>query len=1015
MKRRAPSTSAESPPPPSGVVTFLFTDIEGSTRLWERHPDTMPRALEQHDELLRGIIESTGGHVFKTVGDAFCAAFADPAQAIEAAVAIQLALRRVAWPLPGPLHVRMALHTGRAEERQGDYFGRPLNRCARIEGVAVGDQVLLSRETAALVAERLPAGASLADLGAHRLRDLARPEHVFQLNPPGLPADFPPLRSLDALPNNLPARGSSFIGREAALATVRERLAHTRLLTLKGVGGLGKTRLALQLAADMLDQFEDGVWFVELAPVTDPELLPQAVATALGVREEPGCPITGSLIDALRDQALLLVLDNCEHLVDAAAALSAALLGQCRGLKVLVTSREPLNIEGESVWPVPPLALPSIQDIATSADPVAAVLYSEAALLFVERAREVAPGFELSAANAVAVAEICRRLDGIALAIELAAARVPMMAPPQIAARLDQSLRLLTGGKRAGLPHQQTLRTAIAWSYDLCSADERLLLRRLAVFQGGWSLESATAICTDDQLDDWLLVDLLAQLANRSLVEALGSDGPDGPRYRLLETIRQFAMEQAQAAGDDVTGLRERHLAWGSELAEQADAGLRGAEQAMWLTRLDIEHDNLRAALDWAADAGTTGMGLRLGGHLWRYWYQRGRVAEGRQTLAELLALPDFDTAPADRALALHGAGTLATREGDLTQARAWLETSLAIRRELGDLPGISATLNNLAIVANQAGQVEEAQRILEENLAVQRRIGDPWPIATTLYNLATSDHEQGRFADARRRLDESLALSRAAGRQRLTAKVLEGLGLLRGYAGDYSGALAYLDQSLATFDSLGDRAMAAQVLRASAVMLRAEQRLPEAFTRIKASLAAFSELGERRGLAQALTELGRLHFYNSDLPAARAAFAESIAVVESLDDPFIASDLFDALGRLACHDEDFLAARGYLCRSLALRRDLRRTPWLIASLESQAILIAREGDPQAAHHIADVAARCREEIGLRDEPEEAEEVARALRNADDAATVRVTKELVEPFATLTGAVDWVLQRCARD
>lgn len=1006
--------TSETPPPPSGVVTFLFTDIEGSTRLWEQHPDTMPRALEQHDELLRGAIEAAGGHVFKTVGDAFCAAFAEPVQAVEAAVAIQLALVRVAWLPPGPLHVRMALHTGRAEERQGDYFGRPLNRCARIEGVAVGDQILLSRETAELVEDRLPAGAKLVDLGAHRLRDLSRPEHVFQLNPPGLATDFPPLRSLDALPNNLPARGSSFIGREGALAEVKKRLAGTRLLTLKGVGGLGKTRLALQAAADLLDQFPDGVWFVELAPVAEPELVAQAVATALGVREEPGRPILASLQEGLRDQSLLLVLDNCEHLIEAAASLAAALLRHCRSLRILATSREPLNIEGELVWPVPPLELPSATGIAHCADPVRELLRSEAAVLFVERARDVAPGFDLNAANAVAVADICRRLDGIALAIELAAARVPMMPPPQIAARLDQSLRLLTGGKRGGLPHQQTLRAAIAWSYELCSPEEQLLLRRLAVFQGGWSLESATAICCDDCVDDWLLMDLLARLVDRSLVDPVAADGPDGARYRLLETIRQFATEQASGAGDDVADLRDRHLAWCSTLAEQADAGLRGPEQALWLTRLDVEHDNLRAALDWTADAGATGAGLRLGGHLWRYWYQRGRVAEGRQTLAELLALPDTGVAPADRALALHGAGTLATREGDLAQARTWLEEALAIRRALGDLPGSSATLNNLAIVANQAGEVEEAQRILEENLAVQRRIGDPWPIATTLYNLATSDHEQGRFADARRRLDESLALSHAAGHQRLTAKVLEGLGLLRGYAGDYVGALDYLEQSHAIFVALGDRAMAAQALRASAVMLRAEQRLPEAFARINASLATFTELGERRGMAQALTELGRLHYYNSDLVAAHAVFAESIGMVETLDDPFIASDLFDALGRLACHEEDLPTARAFLCRSLVLRRDLRRTPWLIASIESQAILIAREGDPLTANHIAQVAARCREEIGLRDEPEEADEVARALRSAVDAATAQITKGSTEPFADLSGTVEWLLDSCTR-
>ncbi len=574
---RTEALQPETRQPPSGSVTFLFTDIEGSTRLWERHPDAMGRALRLHDRLLREAIVAHGGHVFKTVGDAFCVAFPDAPAAAAAALASQLALKREDWPPPGRLHVRMALHTGRAEERDGDYYGRPLNRCARIEGLAHGDQVLLSEDAAALVSGQLPAGATLDDLGSHRLRDLTRPERIFLLRHPELPDSYPPLRSLDARPNNLPVRSASFVGRERELLAIKDRLQQTRLLTLKGVGGLGKTSLALQAAADLLDDFPDGVWFADLAPLEEPELVAQTTATALGYREEPGRPLVETLTEGLRDRELLLILDNCEHLIEPCAELAAAILRRCPKVRIVATSRDVLGVAGEQVWPVPPLAVPNVSGraIAADTDLVTDLLRSEAVSLFVERAQQVLPSFALTAANGPAVAEICRRLDGIALAIELAAARVPMMPPEKIASHLDQSLRLLTKGARTAGRNQATLRSAIDWSHDLCTDDEQRLLRRLSIFHGGWTMEAAQAICADDLLDEWDILDLLTRLTERSLVETYARD-TEHLRHHLLETIRQYAVEKLATGDDDTTALRARHLAWYRDVAVESDERAQG-------------------------------------------------------------------------------------------------------------------------------------------------------------------------------------------------------------------------------------------------------------------------------------------------------------------------------------------------------------------------------------------------------------------------------------------------------
>jgi predicted ATPase/class 3 adenylate cyclase len=525
---------AQAPHLPEGTVTFLFTDIEGSTRLWEEHPAAMQAALARHDALLHQAFQVHSGVVFKTFGDQFCAAFATVPDALAAALTLQRALHAAPWEEVGALRVRTALHTGMAETRGGDYFGPALNRVARLLEAGHGGQILLSRATQELAGDRLPEDASPRDLGEHRLKDLVRPEQIFQLVVPDLPADFPPLKTLDRRANNLPYQLTSFIGREQEMAEVKQLLSVRRLVTLTGAGGCGKTRLALQVAAEILESASDGAWSVDLAPLADPALVPQAVATALGVREEPGRPLTLTLVEFLKPQDLLMILDNCEHLVAACAQLAEALLQACPTLRILATSREPLSVGGEAPYRVPSLALPE----GRQSPVLGSLMQYESVRLFVDRAATVLPTFTVTEENAPAVAQVCRRLDGIPLALELAAARVKALPVQQLAARLEDRFRLLTGGSRTALPRQQTLRATMDWSYDLLSEPERALLRRLSVFHGGWTLEAAEAVCVAEGIEAEAILDLLTALVDRSLV--LYEEQEEAGRYRLLETVRQY-------------------------------------------------------------------------------------------------------------------------------------------------------------------------------------------------------------------------------------------------------------------------------------------------------------------------------------------------------------------------------------------------------------------------------------------------------------------------------------------
>jgi predicted ATPase/class 3 adenylate cyclase len=527
---------------PRGTVTFLFTDVEGSTRLWDAAPESMREALARHDRILRDAMAAHGGFVFATGGDGFAAAFSRAGDALEAAVDAQVRLTEERWREFTPLRVRMGLHTGEAEERGGDYFGAEVNRAARLKAVAHGGQVLCSQAMADLVRGHLAEGVMLIDLGDHRLRDLSQPIRVYQVGHPKLPSLFPSIRSVDAFPGNLPLQMSSFIGREEELQLVGKTLGEHRVVTLTGVGGVGKTRLALQAAAELLPSFEDGIWLIALAPVRDPEGLAETVAGVFRVTARPGLSVEESLALFLRDQRLLLVLDNCEHLLRRVASLVARIEEACPGVRVLATSREGLGLRGEQILVVPSLALPG------EGSNLENLMGSEAVQLFIDRARLVKATFALDAPNAEGVRQICTRLDGLPLAIELAAARIPAMNPTELSRRLDQRFRLLTGGDRVAVERHQTLRAAIDWSYDLCTEAERRLLPRLSVFSGGATLEAVEAVCAAAPVEVDEILDLMSSLVARSLVVA--DDSGLDTRYRLLETIRQYGVDRLAEAGE---------------------------------------------------------------------------------------------------------------------------------------------------------------------------------------------------------------------------------------------------------------------------------------------------------------------------------------------------------------------------------------------------------------------------------------------------------------------------------
>jgi len=832
---------------------FLFTDIEGSTRLWEERPAVMSRALVRHDEILAEVFTLRRGHVFKRVGDAFCVAFEAPATALEAALELQTRLAAEPWPAHCRLSVRVALHAGAAESRDGDYFGQPLNRIARLLGIAHGGQILLSAAAREILDGSLPADCALEFLGEHRLKDLFRPEQVYQVRAPGLPADFPPLRSLDSpdMPNNLPQQVTTFIGREREVAEVRGLLATHRLVTLTGTGGCGKTRLALQVAAEMLEQAPGGAWLIELAPLREASEIPAAMASALGVREEPGVPVLESIHSHLREQQALLLLDNCEHLIEPAARMVDQLLRRCPKVSILASSREPLRIPGERTYRVPSLAVPK-----AVSHMVDEVRHSEAVRLLVDRAQFHQPTFDVSPANAKAVVQLCASLDGIPLAIELAAARIRSLSLDQINSKLDDRFRLLTGGSRAALPRQQTLKALVDWSYDLLNQQEKRLLVGLSVFAGPFSLEAAHGVAAEPEMPEWEVFDLLESLADKSLlVVEPSADGATS--YRMLETVRRYGLERLAESGEyDRTRLR--HGEYFGALAEEAGRHLRGRGAKEWVRRLAPLHDEMRAAISWAIESGNRELGLRLAGGLGHYFYLCGRLQEGLRLCEQVLDLPKSE-ADHDSRQALFAAAWLAqsTREPD--KAEALFERLKAESERRGDSYTLGLALNGLGVVAEHLRRdFGVAQQRYRAALEAYSALPDGGRSYSTLNNLGSLKLSLGDYEGGLACYMRSLELLQAVGDVEVLSVVNGNVGQALTLMGRYLDGEPFLRTALDLAQELGGSTRVGNQLLNLGLWLRIQGRLDEAEASLRKALELISDGNELYFLGSCWIALGQ-------------------------------------------------------------------------------------------------------------------------------------------------------------
>ena len=783
---------------PSGTVTFLFTDIENSTRLLVGlGQETFARCVAEHNALMRDAITNAGGIIVNPEGGAFFAVFLTAPEAVAAVVDAQVLLQNHAWPVDADIRVRMGLHTGTGTIGGDDYVGIDVHRAARIASAGFGGQVLLSGATAAIARPSLPEGVEIVDLGEHGLKDLD-PEPLYQLLIVGLISEFPPLKSPRKTPTNLPIMATSFVGRDEELAEVEGLIRAARLLTVSGVAGAGKTRLALEAARSLSGDFPDGVWLIQLGAVTDPGLVATEAAYALGIQERQGAALGDTLLAYLGPKESLLVIDNCEHLIDAVAEFVNSLLAAAPGCKVIATSRESLRVGGEVAYRLRSMSLP---DDASDLGPLEIGRY-DAVRLFVERAATINPDFSITQETAPFIAEICVRLDGMPLAIELAAAQLRSLTPQQIVDHLDQGFQSVTGGLRTAVPRQQTLAAAIDWSYRLLDDEEKVLFERLSVFQGGFDLEAAQHVCSGDRIDAFDVFKLVSGLVDKSLI--IADVGGDVTRYRLLEMLRQFASARLDSAGPS-DALKRRHAEYFQSLAEEAEPNLRGGSEKEWRNRVNQELNNLRRAMEWSLDAGDPELGLRIAGALWRFWKETFRFSAGVRWLARMLeAGGSVDEIV--RAKVMLGLGTLMSYTDDPRSARVLLEQSIEIYREL-DVQGAEPALLRLGYpsavisLATNIWQYDQdfdrATELWGEALEIARRIGDAAGASLALGNLAEAAARSGDVERARAGYNESIKASYALNSTHRTVESISLSAVFEMSIDEPARAIALLDDAV--------------------------------------------------------------------------------------------------------------------------------------------------------------------------------------------------------------------------
>ncbi|MGQ0548180.1 MAG: ATP-binding protein [Armatimonadota bacterium] len=921
---------------PTATVTFVFTDIERSTRLLQQLGDRYAAILADHNRLLRGAFHKYGGQELETHGDGLLFAFPTARAAVEASVDAQRLVLAHPWPDGASVRVRIGVHTGEPISGETGYVGIGLHRAARICAAGHGGQTLLSQTTRDLLEDDPLDTIRLRDLGQHRLKDLQHPEHLFQVVVAGLPEDFPRLRTPEAYPNNLPQFLSSFVGRAREISEVKDRLPTTRLLTLTGPGGSGKTRLALRTAVEVLDEFPEGVWLVELAPLTDPDQVAQTVATALGIREEPGRPIQTTLVDSLRHKRLLLLLDNCEHLLSACARLADTLLQNCSHMRILATSQEALGIGGESVWLVPFLSLPDVSGSIS----VERLLQSEAGSLFNERARAARRSFTVTAANAPAVAKICRQLEGIPLAIELAAARVKALTVEQIALRLEDSIGLLAGGSRTAASRHQTLQATLDWSYGLLSEPERVLFRRLSVFAGRFALEAAEAVCEDaGELDTFNQVTLLV---DKSLLQV--EPRGDEARYRLLEPVRLYAIEKLREAGEEAQ-IRDKHLSWYLELVTSLEEseGIHSLPQeteAAVFAAIPHEYNNIRAAIEWSLTGGDADKGLRLAYSMHLFWISHGHVMEGRDWLKAILQR-SRSSSPLLRARALRQLGRLTLQLSEYAAAASFIEEALANFRALGDKYEITRCLWHLGRVARWQGDYLRARALHEESLAAFRELDAKQAIGQLLGGLSQIQLVQGDYDAAEVSAREGLAICREFGRALFLTEALS--------------------VSADLFMQLGKRTLARPLF---------EECL---------DLAMSNNLSA--SIVDALAGLGSIARDEGDIPKARSLFEEALRLNKETSLGLRAAGPLRGLASVALLQNDLAEASSLLKSSLRESQAIGQKPGILRCLLEVAQLALQESQQTHAARLLGAAEALRETLGIVMAPANRAEYERDVSN----------------------------------
>ena len=827
---------------PTGTVTFLFTDIEGSTKLAQEHPDTWESSRKQHHALLRNAIESENGYVFRIIGDAFCAAFHTAGNALSSALKSQTELNQKDWDGP-PLKVRMGIHTGPADiQEDGEYEGYlTLARAQRVMSAAHGGQILLSNPSAELVRSELTEDVSLVDMREHRLKGLAKPERLWQVIAAGLPQDFPPLETLDDIPNNLPVQLTSFVGREQEIRAIRRELGVHRLITLTGPGGIGKTRLSLQVASDLLETFPSGAWFVELAPVTDPALVPVTIAHTFNLQEIPGRQIVDSLFDYLRDKELLLILDNFEQVIEAAVQVKELLVTAPR-LKVMVTSRIPLKVYGEFQYHVPLLPLPDQKKTLT----LEQLSQFASVQLFVERAGSSKADFGLTSENAAAVAKVCWRLEGLPLAIELAAARVRVLPPQKMLGQLNNRLKFLASAAPDLPPRQQTLRAAISWSYDLLTPPERYLFRQLSVFMAGATFDAIQDVC--EAADNSDLLTGLESLLEKSLIRQTGQE--DEPRYEMLELIRDFAYEMLVASGE-ATRVQARHLIYFHNFSHTAEPNLVGPDELQWMLRLTGEHDNLRTAILWGLKNDIE-RAIEILCDLTLFWSRGGhneevigwlRLALSDPALAQVGSMPLHDRNLRARALLTLGVLSL---QQEYVEAPELLLEAVALLRQLDRKPDLA----NALAFAGYLGDLQAAQ----ESVDLARSLGDPWTLAYSLvWQSQALRAAGGDLKLAQRSAAEGARLSRQIGSVWAVARSVFSQGQLAAALGEFDAARAHFQECIGLFTESQDKYHANLARTGLAHLERGQRRYAEALELYQEAILVWQELGIQAAMAREL------------------------------------------------------------------------------------------------------------------------------------------------------------------